>query len=1402
MPRVAEKRWLILVVMLGLVAGLLGVDDQRAVATHGTDPDVDFEATYSACVGAATDPAGFEDTAGSFAEDAINCLAHFGVTQGRTPTTYAPNDSVLRWQMALFLARAAGPAGIVLENPATDQGFTDVGGLSDSARNAINGLAAAGIMPGATAATFTPNQPVTRASMAMLIDAFLREARPGTGAFGSEASKYSEVVSDSNAVFNDLTGVSILEFNAIGRIYELGITRGVGDHQFGPQGFVTRAQMAAFITRALAHTVARPAGVSVQISQDTVKGAGSSTELLISVRDAAFEPLADATVDVFSSADAPAAFASDGSCATGKVTGVIGAFACQVDRNDEVTDITGDITDLTLDNISAATTVWAWTGEVGDKYGSETDASSATVGFVKAPAKVLVSDDLKSDQQLLSLGQTIKFTLQVADEDDNPATEPGWRIPITISETTGAGATTGSSSTHLTDDQGRVELSFTKTGTSAPGETAKVTLQIGASAAVSDDVAVKPGVSGNLPVVDMTTNKVETVGDDAGKYVARWSEEASEPTTLTISPNNPFTLASDTGRGAVNMVTATLTDQYGAGVRGARIAFRSDDQNGVGGAGDGLNVTISREAPPRGGFNVHAIALEVSPAFITTGTSEVEFTITARRTSGVSVGYDLPINYAIDLPYGVTATPEALSGVLVIPRDYVSGSVVHPSMTLSVPEDAVGLSIFIGRVGALPTGPPITVGRTQVDIVEGEGGETVHSDIVSQGGVLKIVPCQFPRLVGSDLLPGGVTPVRCLTGEPRNNNYRTTNRSGKAIFSYSRDDDSGGLETIWASYLLRDTGDITESLLSDRLYHPWAEETDGNVSGQILVADADNDQAVILSGSGYAPQLVKYDSNDQLSSLDGLDIYANFDKHMGRVEGERLPGYMTVGSYSGTASGVSQISLYGRSTYQPPRHIAEAMDDKAAIAVSGNGVVVIGVPDRNAAYVYSGLGDRTPQTLTLNNRTVSEIDDNGLSGSGGNIRTRVRATTASSFGTDVAISDDGNTIVVGDPQRNHPDRQLTAVHHGAAYVYTRGSGGQYQLAALLSNDYYFHQDNPYHGSNFKSLNFGAGVDISGDGNTIAVASPGGGYKPPHPGMIGHACHPSSGNDCEVGYIHVYPKPDGGWRDDHGFYRAASAELVPQTSSTLGTPIYPNDIDLGKYRSVSVSYDGSVVSAGAPLTYILYPDPNNPGDTIEREESGGVFVWERPDDGWSTSEPTVYNALLGLTFEDSEDFGWIGGGARLSADGSTVVFSGNHPEAGDPKAELYVFRKPATGWAISVTYQTLSLPDLQNRGSATYTINGVEVQRQFIPSQAAFGQWVDVSWDGSEVITNRHLQSLGDYRGGVVVFARSADGSWEPAGGFLGDAGSGFGRYAAVGGDDSVVGADQFGGKVTWISRPR
>ena len=557
MLRALGRVWLTGLSVLGLVAGLLGAAPPGAVGTHGDEDDIDFAPEYSACVGAATESFGFEDTVDIGAEDAINCLAHYGITTGRSETRYAPGETVLRWQMALFLARAAAAAGIELESPAGDQGFRDVGAVSAEARDAINGLAKANIMPGTSRTTFSPNSSVNRGSMAMLLDAFLAAATPGAGAFGGEIEKYSEVDADNFNVFDDISTVSLNTYNAIYRIYELGVTKGVGDHRFNPAGLVTRGQMASFITRAFAHTVARPAGVSIQGESDSVLGR-SNVPLIVSVRDANFQPVADASVDVFRSTDPDDAFGDDGRCDSANVdrVGGIGQTACEVDVGDSTTDESGDLTDLSLD-VDADVTVWAWTGDRGDKFDSDdTAAAQFTVGFSKAASQTLVTDSLEEGQSKSKFGEKVTVTIQIADEDDKAVADPGERV--TVGRTTRAGGSTSSSTnTMTTDSDGKIVLEFTHTDPNTnTGDTARVTLELSVP-------------SSGLPLRDADGNALTTK-----EFV--WSDEASAPTTLTMSARTNFGVASDEGRGAGNSVSATLTDQFGDPVRGKRIRFFSD----------------------------------------------------------------------------------------------------------------------------------------------------------------------------------------------------------------------------------------------------------------------------------------------------------------------------------------------------------------------------------------------------------------------------------------------------------------------------------------------------------------------------------------------------------------------------------------------------------------------------------------------------------------------------------------------------------------------------------------------------------------------------------------------------------------------------------------------------------
>ena len=132
---VRQRSWLAVMTLMALVGPLLAVSAVPAAAAR--DKMASNEAIYSACVGAALEDAGFTDMDGHPFEAAANCLAHYEITKGTSEGVYSPSESVTRLQMALFLARAAGPAGVRLLDPAVDQGFTDLDGCTSEIQDAI-----------------------------------------------------------------------------------------------------------------------------------------------------------------------------------------------------------------------------------------------------------------------------------------------------------------------------------------------------------------------------------------------------------------------------------------------------------------------------------------------------------------------------------------------------------------------------------------------------------------------------------------------------------------------------------------------------------------------------------------------------------------------------------------------------------------------------------------------------------------------------------------------------------------------------------------------------------------------------------------------------------------------------------------------------------------------------------------------------------------------------------------------------------------------------------------------------------------------------------------------------------------------------------------------------------------
>ena len=192
------------------------------------------------------------------------------MTVGYGDGTFKPNDDVSRMEMVLFMERAAAVAGADAEDVVGD--FAETG-----------------------------SDPVHRGDMALLIARLLAAATTkesavnvtnnadGTFAVSGVADKDWDYFADSRRSQNRVHD------SAASALYELGVAKGTGMGYFSPASTVSRGAMAAFITRALAHTTARPEGVTIQSD-----GPG---EVVVSVRDANFHPVANAVVDVFSVSD-------------------------------------------------------------------------------------------------------------------------------------------------------------------------------------------------------------------------------------------------------------------------------------------------------------------------------------------------------------------------------------------------------------------------------------------------------------------------------------------------------------------------------------------------------------------------------------------------------------------------------------------------------------------------------------------------------------------------------------------------------------------------------------------------------------------------------------------------------------------------------------------------------------------------------------------------------------------------------------------------------------------------------------------------------------------------------------------------------------------------------------------
>lgn len=218
------------------------------------------------------------------------------------------------------------------------------------------------------------------------------------------------------------------------------------------------------------------------------------------------------------------------------------------------------------------------------------------------------------------------------------------------------------------------------------------------------------------------------------------------------------------------------------------------------------------------------------------------------------------------------------------------------------------------------------------------------------------------------------------------------------------------------------------------------------------------------------------------------------------------------------------------------------------------------------------------------------------------------------LGDSVAVSADGSTIAAGAP---------FAAITGTVYVFVKPNGGWVngtQVARLTTLA-------P------EARELGYSVAVSGDGSTI-VAGTLNGFAPHQP----------------PGAAFVFVKPNGGWVD-----AAETAKLHASGGSST------NGNFLG--HGVAVNQDGSLVVAGAPNAVI--------SNTL----TGAVYVFAKPNGGWSTTTET---AVLTATFSAQPVN--LGDSVAVAPDGSTIVAGDEFSLVnGIASGAAFVFLKPNGGW---------------------------------------------------------------------------------------------------------------------------
>jgi len=269
------------------------------------------------------------------------------------------------------------------------------------------------------------------------------------------------------------------------------------------------------------------------------------------------------------------------------------------------------------------------------------------------------------------------------------------------------------------------------------------------------------------------------------------------------------------------------------------------------------------------------------------------------------------------------------------------------------------------------------------------------------------------------------------------------------------------------------------------------------------------------------------------------------------------------------------------------------------------------------------------------------------------------------FGISVSISDDGNTAIVGASRED-----TGASNAGAAYIFTRSGTTWTQQQKIQALDKQQYDE------------FGLSVSISGDGNTAIVGAP---------------------------------------YEDTGGSVAGAAYIFTRSGTTWSQQQKIQSTDIQTYHvfgySVAISGDGNTVIV---LASGVDTGASNAGAAY-------IFAWSGTD--WSEQQK--------IQASDKQANDQFGISVSISDDGNTAIVGVHREDTGGTDAgAAYIFTRSGTSWSEQ---QKIQASDKQ-----TYDL---------------FGYSVTISGDGNTVIVGGLLEDTGGTDAGAAYVFTRTDSVW-------------------------------------------